>query len=417
MNTRISLRHVKVPAVWCLLALSLMPFAARSGVETLAFVESPPASALFFGAVTNAFDAVGSASPDDWTFDAEAGDRLSARIETAIGAAYPRLRLLNPSGQTIASVDGSASGIAEFHNVALTVPGGYRVRVYSDHQVSEYQLRVDLSRGPSLEAEPNQTPATANSPLPSLLAGSFQIRFAGTLAADDTPGDYVALGTLDPGNTVAGELFTGPHSSLQPGDASVALFRSGDPNPVLSSTATFNYTVVDRGTYHALVSSEARRGLFARYLATLAVSDTVPPTVLSLTLPGDGSTAADIVNRFTVTFSEPLSPDTLLNPASFSLRQAGTDGAFGTPDDVLYLLAPPTYASSTPETVSFGLLDGPLQTGLTRFTASSTVTDRAGNPLTPSLTRTFTIARLDDFQFENRSNDTLADATTLSLAP
>ncbi|HEY9170749.1 MAG TPA: pre-peptidase C-terminal domain-containing protein, partial [Verrucomicrobiae bacterium] len=396
-------------------ALCLLPFAARAGVDPLTFVETPSGSALFAGSVTNAFDAVGSASADDWTFDAEAGDRLTARIEATVGNARPRLRLINPSGTTIASVDGSTAGIAEFYNVTLTVPGGYRVRVYTDTQVSDYRLRVDLSRGPSLEVESNDATNTANVLPPTFLAGSYRFRVAGALPATDAAGDFYALGTLDTGNTVSADLFTGPHSTLLAGNAEVSLFRLGQTNAVFSTNANSTFVVVDRGEYFARVSASTNRDLFARYLLTLTIADNVPPSVQAVTLPSEAATTSELINSFTVTFSEPMLPGTVTNLANFSLRQAGPDGLFGTGDDVLYPLVSPSY--STGNSATFTLVDGPIQPGNTRFTIASTVTDRAGNPLAPAFARNFTVERLGLFQPENRGNDSVGGATPLSLSP
>jgi hypothetical protein len=387
----------------------------QAELTPLQFVETPPASAFFAAAGTNTFDGIGSGAADDWTFDAEAGDRLTVRIEAAVGNSRPRLRLINPSGSTIASVDGDTSGVAEVFNVAIAVPGGYRVRVYTDHQVSDYRLRVDLSRGPNLEVESNDATNTANALSPTFLAGSFRFRVAGALPVSDAAGDFFALGTLDSGNTVSGEVFTGASSSLQPGDATVALFRSGQTNAVFATNANFSFVIAERGEYFARISSATNRDLLARYLLTLTVADAVSPSVQSTTLPAEGATVSDIINGFTVTFSEPMRAETVNNVANFSLRQAGADGLFGTGDDVIYPLLSPAYA--TGNTVTFALADGPIQPGNTRFSIAATVTDRAGNPLSPAFTRNFTVERLGSFQFENRSNDTVGGATSLSLLP
>jgi len=177
------------------LSFSLLPLAFGLGltasaqqVAPLQFSEIPAASSFFTASVTNAFDGIGSALADDWTLEAETGDRLTVRIEAAIGNSSPRLRVLNPSGQTIVSVDGSTSGIAESYNTLLSSPGTYRVRVYSDQQVSDYRLRVDLSRGPTLEIEPNNSTNQANFPNPEVVAGSYRYRVAAALPADDSAG-------------------------------------------------------------------------------------------------------------------------------------------------------------------------------------------------------------------------------------
>ena len=92
------------------LAFGLCLTASAQQVAPLQFAETPAASSFFTASVTNAFDGTGSALADDWTLEAETGDRITVRIETAIGNSSPRLRVLNPSGQTIVSVDGSTSG-------------------------------------------------------------------------------------------------------------------------------------------------------------------------------------------------------------------------------------------------------------------------------------------------------------------
>ncbi|MBE0542082.1 MAG: Ig-like domain-containing protein, partial [Verrucomicrobia bacterium] len=398
----------------CLAVLLLGSSRVSVGVEPLSFVETPAASSFFTASITNTFDDIGVAQADDWTLEAEAGDRLTVRLEAAIGNARPKLRVLNPSGQTIASVDGGTTGMAETYNLLLSVPGTFRVRVYTDHQVSDYRLRVDFSRGPTLEVEPNDSIATAKVPEWTTLTGSYSGRTAGTLTTTDSGGDYFNLGVLDAGNSFSAELFTGEHSTLQPGDASMAIFRQGDSEPLAVTTnASLVYGISEEAVYFVRIQSDVNRDLFARYLLTATVTDTVAPSVESTSLPGEGTTSTVIFNAFTVTFSEDMDPATINNPANFSLRAAGVDEVFGTGDDEFYPLASPFYMNGTVAT--FALVDGPLQPGNYRFTIAATVTDRASNPLAPSYTLNFTIDRLGFLQFEARTNDTRAAAGSLSL--
>ncbi|MBN2505564.1 MAG: Ig-like domain-containing protein, partial [Verrucomicrobia bacterium] len=415
MNLRTAIPRVGMKWVvgWTLLGLA--PVDGSAGVDPLSWVETPAASGAFTAAVTNAFDGIGVAQADDWTLEAEAGDRLTARIEAAVGSSRPRLRLLNPSGQTVASADGETSGVAEFYNAPLAAPGTYRVRVYTDNQVSDYRLRVDVARGPTLEVEPNNSATEANLPDPTLLAGSYRLRVAGVLTTNDTAGDWFDLGLLDPGNAIAAELFTGPYSTLQTDDPTVSILRDNHVDPVFSANTNFTFVVTVRGVYSVRVTSTAHRDLLARYFLTLTITDDVPPSVVDLTLPENGTTATSIINAFTVTFSEPMDIVSANDLAHYSLSHAGPDNLFGTADDVVYPLLPPNYLSGT--NVVFALGDGPLQPGACRFTIAATVTDRAGNPLTPALTWNFSIERLGMFQFENRANDTPATATSLSLTP
>src|ERR1035437_546410 len=310
------------------LAFGLCLTASAQQVAPLQFSETPAASSFFTASVTNAFDGIGSALADDWTLEAEAGDRLTVRIEAAIGNSSPRLRVLNPSGQTIVSVDGSTSGIAESYNTFLAGPGTYRVRVYSDQQVSNYRLRVDLSRGPTLEIEPNNSTNQANFPNPEVVAGSYRYRVAAALPADDSAGDFYNLGVLDAGNAIAADIYTGPTSTLQPGNAVFALFQDGQSIPILTTTQPFSFVV---------------------------------PSVLAVTLPPEGATSTNIINSFDVTFSEPMAPASVNNLANYSLRNAGPDTVFNTADDQVYPLLSPAYVTGTAAT--FALADGPLQPG------------------------------------------------------
>ncbi|MDW8380508.1 MAG: Ig-like domain-containing protein [Verrucomicrobiota bacterium] len=387
-----------------------MPWA---GVEPLQLSEATPGSSWFVAGVTNAFDGVGTANADDWLFEAEAGDRVNARIESAAGGARPRLRILNAAGQTVASIDGTTAGVAELFNVVLVSPGTYRIRVYTDHQVSGYRLRMDLSRGPDLEVEPNDATNTANVLPARQLPGGFQFRVVGTLTTNDAAGDWFGLGTLDPGNSVSWELFSGPYSTLRTGDAQFSLFRLGQTNAVIATNASSQYVIVERGDYFARVSSSTNRDLVARYLLSVSVGDNVGPSVLNVTLPAEGGTSTDIIQGLTITFSEPLHPVTATNPANYLLRQPGPDGSFGTGDDVIYHLAVGPY--STGNTLTLTLVDGPVQLGLTRFGITASVTDRAGNPVSPAFTRSFSIERLGLFQMENRSNDGVLGATSLGV--
>ncbi|MFN7140564.1 MAG: FG-GAP-like repeat-containing protein, partial [Limisphaerales bacterium] len=343
----------------------------------------------------------------------EAGDRLTVRVESQIGNARPRLRLLNPLNQTISSVDGGTSGVAEFYSVTLSLPGTYRVRTFTDHQVSSYGLRVDLSRGPSLEVEPNNSVAQANIPVVISMAGSFRYHFAGSLTATDTTGDFINLGTLDAGNIIASDLFIGAQSSLQTGNSLVSVFRTGDTNAVFSANTNFSFVVSDRDSYFVRVSSQTNLGLNAIYFLTLTVTDAVAPTVQAMSLPAEGATTSDIINSFSVTFSEPMNVESANNVANYQLRNAGADNVFGTSDDELYTILSPGYTSGP--AVSLAIGDGPLQPGSYRFTIANTMVDRAGNPLTPAYIRNFVVGPLGIYRFENRNNDVATNATSLSL--
>src|SRR5207253_2482849 len=86
-----------------------------------------------------------------------------------------------------------------------------------------------------------------------------------------------------------------------------------------------------------------------------------------------------------------------------------------TTDDQVYSLASSGYTNGL--TASLRITDGPLQPGTYRFTASTALTDRAGNALPAAFVRDFGVAGVPYFTLENRSNDTPATATSLSTAP
>ncbi|HNQ74806.1 MAG TPA: Ig-like domain-containing protein, partial [Verrucomicrobiota bacterium] len=377
----------------------------------LQFVEAPTASGFFVAALTNTINGTGVGQGQNWSLEAETADRLTVRIETAVGNARPKLRVLNAANQTVASINGAATGIAEVYDVLLPAPGTYRVQVFSDHQASEYRLRVDLARGPQLETEPNDSIAQAVERPMEMQAGQFQLRMAGTLTSEDASGDFFRLGALAPGNSISATLLTGPYSPLSVSNTTITLYR--DTSPLLATNAAFDFVVTDPGDYFVSLVASTNRDLLAQYFLTLTVTDAVPPTVAALTLPAADSVASNIINGFTVTFSEPMHAASVNQVANYSLRAAGSDGLFDTADDVLYSLLSPDYSLGTNAT--FAVVDGPLQPGEYRFSIAATITDRAGNPLTPALTHNFTIVEWGDFVFENRDNDEVAVATGLGV--
>lgn len=61
----------------------------------LQFVEAPTASGFFVAALTNTINGTGVGQGQNWSLEAETADRLTVRIETAVGNARPKLRVLN----------------------------------------------------------------------------------------------------------------------------------------------------------------------------------------------------------------------------------------------------------------------------------------------------------------------------------
>ena len=107
----------------------------------------------------------------------------------------------------------------------------------------------------------------------------------------------------------------------------------------------------------------------------------------------------------------------------WDLREAGPDGVFGTADDTIYsLAASPAYASGT--AVHLFINDGPLPSGLYRFTATARLTDLVGSGLDgdgdgaagDAFRRIFRVGLPADLVFETRSNESIGSATPLEPA-
>ena len=158
----------------------------------------------------------------------------------------------------------------------------------------------------------------------------------------------------------------------------------------------------------------ASSSIFSQYLLSLELADTLPPHIISTTLPPEGTVSSNIVDRFSITFSEDMLAPTVTNTANYELRSAGGDDVFETADDVLYRVAnSPAYSSGL--TASYLVTDAPLQAGLYRFTVRTNLADRPGNAMTEAYVQNFAIAGVPGFVLENRSNNSGALATSLSL--
>jgi hypothetical protein len=250
------------PRLLVLLLAGTVPFLLLTGVnasQPLQFQEAPVASGYFSAYSNGSFAGVGTAT--DWQFDAEAGDRLSVRIETETGNSRPRIRLLNPSGSAIVSVDGGTDGVAFFQNREITVPGTYRVRVYTDHEVSPYRLRVDLTRGKSQEQEPNNSVATANAVRAEAGSGSFSVQVAGYLDRERPVRDLFALGNLNGAATVTAGVVTGAPGQLQNGEVELRLVK-GDGSMVAVAGGETGLTAAggEAGRYFVQVGLGNRAG-------------------------------------------------------------------------------------------------------------------------------------------------------------
>src|ERR1022692_2538364 len=142
--------------------------------------------------------------------------------------------------------------------------------------------------------------------------------------------------------------------------------------------------------------------------ASAVIAQTV---VTNSTLPFAGSTNFSALDRFLIFVSTNLSGASVSNSSSFQLFEAGTDGLFGTGDDVTY---PINAFVQSGNTVVLVVNNGPLQPGRYRFQTTTNLLDANSNSVT-IFSRDFVIANPLLGKIENTSNNTLPEATELPL--
>ncbi|MDB6170971.1 MAG: hypothetical protein JWL59_282, partial [Chthoniobacteraceae bacterium] len=374
--------------------------------------ETPAGSAFYTALGVGKFSS--NADVDYWSFNGEAGDKITLRLEASELNTYPQLELQNPGGVGVVAANGSYSGVAQIQSFILTGPGTYYVRVYNTQNPSLYKLRVDQSRGPQFELEGNDSQNSANFALAFSQTGQAVV--AGTLPADDWSGDYYQLGSLNSGNGINATLVFPAGSSLNASRATISIEAQGNPVPLAtSSTGTLNYITGNSAVYFLRIQGADGRDIRSQYILSIDLSDSVAPLIARVSLPEEGGSSTALFDRFSLSFSEDMVAGPVNNTGNFELRGAGKDGLFGTVDDLLYSLRSEGYSSGL--SASYRIVNGPLQAGAVRFTASTALTDRAGNPLGAPFTRTFSIADVPGIILENRNNNTRANATSLSLTP
>jgi hypothetical protein len=359
---------------------------------------------------------------DYWTFNGNAGQVVTVALDTVgnppSGTVGWYCNLYRPDGSGWTSYNWWTRGA--IGPLVLPVAGEYRVRVafWTGNPQFEYWLRVSVAVPPvQMESEDNGAVSKAN---PLLMApgvgGSQTGRVVGYMEWNDNDGDYFALGMLGAGVTVNLDL-TKP--ALSPLVGQLTLFKEGtwaafgnDGEPHLSYTIPSG----EGGKYYARIKSvESSWGLLSQYVLDVNITnDLVRPVITGVSLGEEGSTNQNVMDRFTLSFSEDLYALTVNNLTNYDFRAAGSDGVFGTADDVRgYRLASPGYSNGL--SASFVITNGPLQPGNYRLTVSTNLTDRAGNGLAASFVRTFWVAARSGFTMESRDNNTFATATPLAL--
>ncbi|HET7625534.1 MAG TPA: LamG-like jellyroll fold domain-containing protein, partial [Verrucomicrobiae bacterium] len=375
----------------------------------LPVTESPAASGFFTAFAIGTFSS--SSDVDYWSFNAEAGDVLTVRLESESQGNNAQIYLQNASGQNVANYGAGSSSVVGFQNFVISNPGTYYLRVFTSNYRSRYWIRFDQSRGPQMESENNDSQSKADLLNLAFGPGISQARIVGSLPSADSAGDYFRLGTLNTGNSISISSLFPDGSALDADNVSFSIQAEGNPAPLASNTgADLNFTVVSNSVYYIHVET-GNRDLRAQYLLNVTVSDGVPPEITETSLPAEGSSTSSIVDQFTLDFSEDILASSASNSANYELRGSGADGNFGTSDDTFYQVIVSAAGYTNGLEASYVIPDGPLQVGDYRLTVTG-LADRADNVMAAPFVRNFSVENLPGFILESR-NDGIGGRGTL----
>lgn len=361
----------------------------------------------------------GTSDNDHYSFSANAGEvfLLTVQPRDVVGSSGLLWRLISPEGTQLFGQTASSNGVGQFTRT-LPLTGTYYLQVSRNWSYfDEYQFRVTLAPADwQVESEANNTLAQANNNAMNFeSAGPGQPprgQVFGTFARGDSI-DIFALGNFTEGTALEMELVT---AAFDAGTPAVAIYRSGSNDPVATYTtesgdSVFEHQIALDGFYYVGISGVSG-GLFSHYQLRLDSLDTIPPQIVGDSLPSE--TSFDLVDRFTLSFSEEMDAATVNDPANYVWQSSGPDGIFGTGDDEFYSVQlRSTYSGGL--LASYWITDGPLQPGQHRLTVSDALIDVAGNPLETAYVREFTVENLDGFVMEGRNSNSIATATPLTF--
>ncbi|MDP0500164.1 MAG: FG-GAP-like repeat-containing protein [Verrucomicrobiota bacterium JB022] len=238
-------------------ALASGPIAAAEVTIPLPLAESPVGSGIFSAFATGSFNSGGGqTNAYNYQIELEGGDQLSVYTNSTLATPpVHRLQLYGPTGTLlIGSSNGSPDPIQQY---AITTPGTYTVRYWTDGS-TDFEIRIDVGRGESLESEPNGELGQANFLRFNAIAGGSQAQIAGALAdlernswfvgSNDVNGDFYRLGAINAGNSIDITYALPDDSTLEVGDLELVLYRAGQATPLaitstgsgLSHTASAN---------------------------------------------------------------------------------------------------------------------------------------------------------------------------------
>ncbi|RKZ93787.1 MAG: hypothetical protein DRQ43_07820, partial [Gammaproteobacteria bacterium] len=288
--------------------------------------------------------------------------------------------------------------------------GRYLMRVERyDNNYGEYRFRITTMAPPRLlESEDNNSTGNADLPNYVLQTGSRSAQMAGFIHGNDTAGDYFQLGNLGIGTTINLGLDWPDSSTLS---ASLEIYGPAGLAAQLSPATNVVYGTVTNGNFYVRVSDAATtRGLDAQYLLDLALSDSTPPEITSVSLPVEGSETTALISSFNIGFSEGMDAASVTDPANYDLRSAGPDGLLDTADDEIYPLVPGAYSGGSSISMTVSL--SPVQAGPVRLTISQNLSDILANGLAAPYVRSFTV---EDIGAETPNNDSTATATPIAM--
>jgi hypothetical protein len=371
-------------------------------------LETPAGSGFL---TATAFGTFSSSTDDDyWSFDAESGDRITAFVLVSRGDVNPYIRLRNAAGTQL-SAPNNWSDFTRLQDYEITTPGTYYLQLdpyYERQPPAAYTLRLDVARGRSLETEDNNNAGQADALSWKVDGSSLKNKLAGALEKN---ADYFNIGHLSIGNAMSVNMRFPEGSLLNAGNVNIEVQTAGGGVLFATNSPLFAFDITTN-TSHYLIVSSSDLDVLSQYVLDLTILDTGAPEITTVSLPPDGSTNTVVIDRFTVEVSEYMDVASVTAPASWILLSDGPDEIFGNGDDEVYSLAPSYSANSL--SASFSIVDGPLQPDRNyRFTATTALTDRVGNPLVAAYIREFRLEDIDLYIHENRINGSQAGATPL----
>ena len=376
--------------------------------DNLSLQESPSDSGFFTATGYGTFSS--STDDDYWTFYAEPGDRITAFVQVSRSDVNPYISLRNASGTQL-STPNNWTDFTRLQDYVIPSAGTYYLQLdpYYDRQPpASYTLRLDLARGRFLETEDNNIIGQADGLSWDVDGLALKNKIAGALEKN---ADYYNLGHLSSGNAMSVNVRFPDGSSLNAANVNFEVQTADGAVLYAANTPVFNYDVATNAVLYLKVDSSVY-GTLAQYVVDFLVLDSGLPDIASDTLPAEGSTNSVIIDRFSVNFQEYMDVASVTDPASWQLVSSGADAIFGNGDDEVYTLVP-SYSVNT-LSASFAISDGPLQPDRNyRFTATTNITDRVGNPIASTYIREFRLENIPLFTHENRSNGNMTLATPL----